>query len=133
MSFRRYEIILPTRYNDGTPVPEENHLWVGEQLASEFGAYTFEPQPVRGVWTHQAIRYEENNLRASLTYRTPGKMQPFSHASRKCSSSGSGKSISGSFPTKFESHRDDIPLALPWRHRASKTYGVFAHFPFVSD
>ena len=29
MSFRRYEIILPTRHNDGSPVQEENHLWVG--------------------------------------------------------------------------------------------------------
>jgi hypothetical protein len=63
MSFRRYEIILPTRYNDGSAVAEENHLWVGEQLAAEFGAYTFEPQPIRGVWTHQGVRYEEANLR----------------------------------------------------------------------
>ncbi|MEK7686298.1 MAG: hypothetical protein AAB466_12840 [Verrucomicrobiota bacterium] len=63
MSFRRYEIILPTRHNDGSPVQEENHLWVGEQLAAQFGAYTFEPQPLRGVWTLQGVRYEEDNLR----------------------------------------------------------------------
>ena len=63
MSFRRYEIILPTRYNDGTPIPEENHLWAAHQLAQQFGAYTFEPQPIRGVWVHQGVRFEENNLR----------------------------------------------------------------------
>jgi len=63
MSFRRYEIILPTRYNDGSPVEEEHYLWAGEELADRFGAYTFEPQPLRGVWIHQGARYQENNLR----------------------------------------------------------------------
>jgi hypothetical protein len=63
MSFRRYEIILPTRYNDGRAVEEEHYLWVGEQLADRFGAFTFEPQPLRGVWIHGGVRYEENNLR----------------------------------------------------------------------
>ena len=63
MSFRRYEIILPTRYNDGRAIDEENPLWIGEQLAARFGAYTFEPQSIRGVWMHQGLRYEENNLR----------------------------------------------------------------------
>ena len=66
MSFRRYEIILPTRYNDGSPIAEHNHLWVGERLADQFGAYTFEPQPVRGVWTHEGVRFEENNLRVNV-------------------------------------------------------------------
>lgn len=63
MSFRRYEVLLPTRFNDGSLVPEENHLWVVEQLTAQFGAYTVEPHPVRGVWIHQGVRYEENNLR----------------------------------------------------------------------
>ena len=63
MLFRRYEIILPTRHNDGRPVAEENHLWVGDQLTNRFGAYSLEPQPIRGVWTHQGLRFEENNLR----------------------------------------------------------------------
>ena len=68
MSFRRDEIILPTRSNDGRPIEEANHLWVGEQLAAHFGAYTFEPQPIRGVWMHQGLRYEENNCASSLTH-----------------------------------------------------------------
>lgn len=63
MSFRRYEIILPTRYNDGRPIEEENYFWVGEQLADRFGAYSIEPQPIRGVWIHEGVRYEEPNLR----------------------------------------------------------------------
>jgi hypothetical protein len=62
-SFRRYEIILPTRFNNGDPIDEENHLWVGEQLADRFGAYTFEPATVRGVWLHQSTRYAEDNVR----------------------------------------------------------------------
>ena len=71
MSFRRYEIILPTRFNDGTPIAEENHLWVAEQLATQFGAYTMEPHPIRGVWTHEGMRYEENNLRVWVIFQLP--------------------------------------------------------------
>lgn len=77
MSFRRYEIILPTLHNDGTPVEEENHLWVGEQLAARFGAYTFEPHPVRGVWTHQELRYEEANLRVFVDVPDTAKNAEF--------------------------------------------------------
>ncbi len=66
MSFSRHEITLPTRHNDGSPIAEENHLWVAEQLATRFGTYTFEPQPVRGVWIHHGVRYEELNLRVQV-------------------------------------------------------------------
>jgi len=31
MSFRRYEILLPTRYNDGTPVEPEKFLLVNTE------------------------------------------------------------------------------------------------------
>ena len=77
MSFRRYEIILPTRYNDGRVIEEENYLWVGEQLAVRFGAYTFEPQPVRGVWMHQGLRYEENNLRVFVDVEATAENEAF--------------------------------------------------------
>ncbi len=77
MSFRRYEIILPTRYNDGRPIADENHLWVGEQLAAHFGAFTFEPQPLRGVWMHQGLRYEENNLRVFVDVEATAENELF--------------------------------------------------------
>ena len=63
MSFRRYEITLPTRYNDGTPVEPEKYLITRREIAARFGALTFLPQPIYGEWTHQETRYEDANVR----------------------------------------------------------------------
>ena len=63
MSFRRYEIILPTRYNDGTSVEPEKFQSTHEDFVSQFGALTYQPEGVRGIWTHQGQRFEESNIR----------------------------------------------------------------------
>ena|SRR6267154_1336680 len=63
MSFRRYEITLPTRYNDGSPVEPEKYLITRRDIAARFGALTFLPQPIHGEWTHQEVRYEDTNIR----------------------------------------------------------------------
>ena len=63
MSFRRYEITLPTRYNDGSPVEPEKYLVTRREIAARCGALTFLPQPIHGEWTHQETRYEDVNLR----------------------------------------------------------------------
>ena len=58
---RRYEILLPLRFNDGRPVPAE---LIGETLQGlrlQFGAVTWETQTVRGQW----------HLRASCLKTTP--------------------------------------------------------------
>lgn len=63
MSFRRYEIILPTRYNDGTPVEESLYLLTNRELARQLGAVSFLPETIRGIWLHQDQSYEEENVR----------------------------------------------------------------------
>src|SRR2546426_145714 len=63
MSFRRYEITLPTRYNDGSPVEPEKYLATRRQIAARFGALTFLPQPIHGEWTYQKVHYEDVNMR----------------------------------------------------------------------
>ena|SRR6266404_131813 len=63
MSYRRYEITLPTRYNDGSPVEPEKYLFTRREIASRFGALTLLPQPVYGEWAHGQVRYEEANIR----------------------------------------------------------------------
>ena len=63
MSFRRYEITLPTRYNDGTPVEPQKYLITRREIGARFGALSFLPQPLHGEWTHQQVRYEDVNLR----------------------------------------------------------------------
>jgi hypothetical protein len=63
MSFRRYEILLPTRYNDGTSVEAEKFDLVIEELSNRFGGITFHPEQLRGVWFHQGQKFEEVNVR----------------------------------------------------------------------
>lgn len=63
MSFRRYEITLPIRYNDGTAVEPEKILITRREMAARFGVLTFLPQPIHGEWMHQEARYEDVNLR----------------------------------------------------------------------
>ncbi|MGH7953208.1 MAG: hypothetical protein ACREFE_15010 [Limisphaerales bacterium] len=59
MSFRRYEIVLPTRYNDGAPVPEDEFWEVAKELVAHFGATSYLPEPFRGFWVHQGQTYAE--------------------------------------------------------------------------
>lgn len=63
MSFRRYEITLPIRYNDGTPIEAEKLLRTRRESGARFGALTLLPQPVLGEWRHEGIRFEDINLR----------------------------------------------------------------------
>jgi hypothetical protein len=52
-SSRRFEILLPLRFNDGQPVPNE---LIGEtllELRLQFGAVSSETQIIRGLWEHQ--------------------------------------------------------------------------------
>src|SRR5258708_1180259 len=79
MSFRRYEITLPTRYNDGSPVEPEKYLTTRPQIPPRFGALTFLPELVHGEWTHEQIRYEEANMRVMVDVEdTPQNAEFFS-------------------------------------------------------
>ena len=59
MSFRRYEVILPTRYNDGTPVEHDKYWATAEEIISEFGAVTWQPE-YRRRFEQEATEVTEN-------------------------------------------------------------------------
>ena len=63
MSFRRYELILPTRYNDGAKIELEKILLTNQELARQFGAVSFFPETFRGMWIHQGQTYMDQNVR----------------------------------------------------------------------
>jgi hypothetical protein len=80
MSFRRYEIILPTRYNDGGAVEREKFLATNGELALQFGAVSFLPETLRGVWIHEGQRFEEDNIRLFVDVEeTPESAAFFRH------------------------------------------------------
>lgn len=59
--WRRFEVLLPLRFNDGRDVPAE---WVAEAvLVDHFGAASYETQKVEGHWRHSGILYRDDLVR----------------------------------------------------------------------
>ncbi len=52
-AYRRYESLLPLRFNDGRPVPDETIADTVLELRQRFGAVSCETQTIRGLWQHQ--------------------------------------------------------------------------------
>jgi len=62
-AWRRFEILLPLRFNDGLPVPD---AVIGEtllELEERFGAVTWETQVIRGLWEHEGQVYSDDSMR----------------------------------------------------------------------
>ncbi len=62
-SSRRFEILLPLRFNNGQAVPDE---LVGEtllELRQQFGAVSSETQIIRGLWQHEGESYRDELVR----------------------------------------------------------------------
>ena len=58
--WRRYEVLLPLRFNDGREVPRE---WLGEasaEVAARFGAVSDETHKVAGHWQRGGMTYRED-------------------------------------------------------------------------
>ena len=47
---KRYEILLPLKYNDGTEVEQGKFHETRGELIDRFGAVTIEPVPSKGFW-----------------------------------------------------------------------------------
>ena len=66
-SQRRFEILLPQRFNDGKPVPDELLADTLLDLRQRFGAVASETQIIRGVWEHAGqilkVRFQQIEIR----------------------------------------------------------------------
>jgi hypothetical protein len=60
---RRFEILLPLKFNDGTPVPDELLGETYVELRDRFGACSWETQTIRGTWIHQGQTYADDLVR----------------------------------------------------------------------
>jgi len=59
---RRYEILLPTEFNDGRLIADACPRCLPDSLSeviSNFGAFTFRPDAAVGSWTDGARRYDD--------------------------------------------------------------------------
>jgi hypothetical protein len=59
-SLRRYEILLPLRFNDGRPVPDDLVAETLLELEQRFGSVSSETQMIRGLWRHEGESYRDD-------------------------------------------------------------------------
>jgi len=62
-SFRRFEILLPLRYNDGQTVSDELIAETLLELEAHFGAVSSEIQTIRGLWSHEGQHFRDDLVR----------------------------------------------------------------------
>jgi hypothetical protein len=62
-SHRRYEILLPLEFNDGSPVPDELFAETLLKLRERFGAVSSESQTTQGQWQHEGQVFRDQLIR----------------------------------------------------------------------
>ena len=65
-SLRRYEILLPLRFNDQQLVPDELRADTVLELRTRFGAVSADTQIIRGLWEHEGTSYRDELMRIFL-------------------------------------------------------------------
>ena len=61
--YRRYEMLLPLRFNDRRPIPDELIVDTLLELEERFGAVSCESQRTRGYWRHQSESFRDELVR----------------------------------------------------------------------
>lgn len=61
--YRRYEVLIPPRFNDGNSVPQDLIADTLTELEQQFGAYSCETQNIQGRWSHQGQTYYDDLVR----------------------------------------------------------------------
>jgi hypothetical protein len=62
-SYRRYEILLPRRFNDQQPVPDEVIANTLLELRQQFGSVSSETQIIRGIWEYEGQSFRDELVR----------------------------------------------------------------------
>ncbi|MBW3540065.1 MAG: hypothetical protein KY476_07340 [Planctomycetes bacterium] len=60
---RRFEVLLPLRFNDGSAVPDDAIADTLLELEQRFGAVSCETQTIRGQWRHEGQSYRDDLIR----------------------------------------------------------------------
>ena len=61
--WRRCEILLPLKFNDGQPVSRELIAATLLELEERFGAVSCETNIIHGIWRHQGRRFRDDLVR----------------------------------------------------------------------
>src|SRR5258706_6197996 len=80
--WRRFEVLLPLRFNDGREIPGE---WLAEavlEIVDRFGAASYETQKVEGHWRHGGATYRDDLIRLVVDGPTRKRIAPGCESSR---------------------------------------------------
>jgi len=59
-TYRRFEFLLPLRFNDGQAVPDDLIADTPLEVRQQFGAVSSETQIIRGLWQHEGKLYRDD-------------------------------------------------------------------------
>ena len=68
---KRYEILLPLTYNDGTLIEAEKFDQTREELCERFGGITQDSVRITGTWKYGGTRYRDDLLRIRIDSNDP--------------------------------------------------------------
>lgn len=75
---RRYELLLPTSFNDGSPIPRKLMGQTLREIREQFGAISVETQRIEGHWEYRGKVYQDLNARVFVDVAdTPENRQFF--------------------------------------------------------
>ncbi len=77
MPFERYEILLPLKYNDSTPIEPEKFQETRRELVARFGALTMDAPPISGLWVSGGQEYQDELLRFVVDTEATGETEEF--------------------------------------------------------
>jgi hypothetical protein len=68
---KRFEILLPLNYNDGTLIEPEKFYQTAEELCNRFGGVTQDTIRITGTWKYGGTRYRDDLLRLRIDSNDP--------------------------------------------------------------
>ena len=74
---RRFEILLPLRFNDGQPVPDDLIAETLLEVERQFGFVSAETQAIRGMWEHEGQTYRDELVRVFVDVPNQRKNRAF--------------------------------------------------------
>ena len=77
MRYKRYEILLPLRYNTGEQIESEKFQIIHDELMEKFGAISKDFIEVSGYWYYQGTVYVDKLHRWRLDIRDTRKNRKF--------------------------------------------------------
>lgn len=75
--WRRYEILLPLRFNDGQPVPKALLAQTVQELEARFGAVSCETQVIQGRWRGEGRAFRDDLMRVYVDAESTAQVRDF--------------------------------------------------------